>query len=396
MKNTFYRSIQWVTCHVQRLLPWPQPEVITKENALLDIPDLLLRNHTTQLLLVTTPGFIRRGTLEPLFASLQSKNIHYTVFDQVVPNPTIDCIEEGYHVYCTSNSQAIVAIGGGSVLDCAKIIGARVARPNQSVSQMKGMFQIHHKLPDFYAVPTTAGTGSEVTVAAVVTDSNTHYKYAINDTCLLPRYAILDSTLTLGLSPSMTAETGMDALTHAVEAYTNLYSEKASNESAKVAVKMIFDNLTKVYDDGSNHALRSAMLEASFEAGKAFTKAYVGYVHAIAHALGGLYNVPHGYANAVILPVVLEAFGTSVEQSLSELADLVGITGTSVSEKAKAFILQIRKMNAYMNIPDTIDAIREEDIPLIAKRACKEGNPAYPVPQIWNQDKMESVIRKLK
>ena len=309
MKNTFYRSIQWVTCHVQRLLPWPQPEVITKENALLDIPDLLLRNHTTQLLLVTTPGFIRRGTLEPLFASLQSKNIHYTVFDQVVPNPTIDCIEEGYHVYCTSNSQAIVAIGGGSVLDCAKIIGARVARPNQSVSQMKGMFQIHHKLPDFYAVPTTAGTGSEVTVAAVVTDSNTHYKYAINDTCLLPRYAILDSTLTLGLSPSMTAETGMDALTHAVEAYTNLYSEKASNESAKVAVKMIFDNLTKVYDDGSNHALRSAMLEASFEAGKAFTKAYVGYVHAIAHALGGLYNVPHGYANAVILPVVLEEIG---------------------------------------------------------------------------------------
>ena len=395
MKNTFYRMEQWMVCHIQRLLPWPEPEVIQGKDSLYRVLDILKRNNTDKVMVITTAGTIRRGTLNGLFEKMKAENISYEIYDKVMPNPTIDCIEAAVKKYNETDCKAIIALGGGSVLDCAKVVGARAVKPSTTIPQMKGMFKIRKKLPDLYAVPTTAGTGSEITVAAVVTDSITHMKYAVNDTCLIPRYAILEPELTKGLSASMTAETGMDALTHAVEAYTNRYSEKESQESAKIAVSLIFKYLTKAYDHGDDIAAREQMLKASFEAGKAFTKAYVGYVHAIAHALGGMYNVPHGLANAVILPVVMESFGASVYSSLAKLSDVVGISGNSDKEKAEAFILKIRQMNAYMKIPEKLNMIKEKDIKELAARACKEANPAYPVPEIWSKEHMESVIRKL-
>ncbi|BBF43586.1 alcohol dehydrogenase [Lachnospiraceae bacterium KM106-2] len=393
MKAKLFRFQQYMFCHIQRLIPWPEPEVIQGEGSVNRIPELLEANQTDRVLVITTAGTIRRGTLNPLFHKMKEKKIAYEIFDQVMPNPTIDCIEAVTKQYRDTSCQAIVAIGGGSVLDCAKIVGARVVKPSQSISQMKGMLKIHKKLPDMYLVPTTAGTGSEITVAAVVTDSKTHIKYAVADICLLPKYAILDSELTKGLSPSLTAETGMDALTHAVEAYINRYSDKEANDRAKKAVKMIFDNLQEAYDHGDNMEAREQMLEASFEAGRSFTRAYVGYVHAIAHALGGKYNIAHGLANAVILPVVLEAYGGSAHESLAELADYIGLEGTTTKEKAELFISEIRQTNSYMGLPMSLDMIKDEDIKEMARRACKEANPAYPVPEIWDQKKMEAVIK---
>ena len=396
MIHPIIRTYHFIFLHVQRLIPFPKPEILEGEGSLLKIPDKLKENGRKKILMVTTAGTIKRGTLDAFLSALKQKNIDVITYTDVPPNPTILSIEEGTDLYKENQCDVIVAVGGGSVMDCAKVIGARVARPNKSVSQMKGLFKVLAKLPESYMVPTTAGTGSEITVAAVVTDSETHYKYAVNDFSLLPKYAILDPNLLISLSPSMTAQTGMDALTHAVEAYTNIYSERESNELALSAVIDIFNNLEKSYKDGSDITLREKMLKASFNAGKAFTRAYVGYVHAIAHAIGGIYGVPHGLANSVILPIVLEEFGASVYKSLSELAKAVHLSGATDEELAKAFIAEIRRMNKAMNIPTNLPEINESDIPKLARRAVKEANPTYPVPKVWTKKEIEEVIRKIK
>ena len=280
-------------------------------------------------------------------------------------------------------------------MDCAKVAAARVANPDRTIEEMKGLLKVRKKTPPVFAVPTTAGTGSETTLAAVVTNVKTHEKYAINDPKLRPGYAVLDPLLTVGLPPNITSTTGMDALTHAVEAYIGRGNTKKTRQFAEEAVKLIFENLETAYNDGKNVKARENMLFASFCGGAAFTRAYVGYSHAIAHKLGGLYGIPHGLANAVILPYVLDYFGKSAETALSRLSDIVGIKGADNSQKAGAFIEEIRAMNKRMNIPEHISSIKAEDIPIIAKSALKEANPLYPVPKIMNRRECEEIVKKI-
>ena len=268
---------------------------------------------------------------------------------------------------------------------------ARLARPDRPLSQLVGLLKVRRRIPPLIAVPTTAGTGSETTIAAVVTGSD-HHKYAISDLCLIPRYAILDPALTVGLPPHITAETGMDALTHAVEAYlSRFYNTKQTRLLAEHAVVAIFTHLERAYRDGASLPDRAAMLQASFDAGAAFTRASVGNVHAIAHTLGGLYGTAHGLANAVLLPIVLEDYGAA---AYPRLAHLVGIQEASAEASARAFIAEIRAMNARMGIPDHFDCIRSEDIPLMASWACREANPVYPVPVIYDQARFARVIER--
>ena len=283
-------------------------------------------------------------------------------------------------------------------MDCAKAAAARVVKPNQSIRKMRGYLKVHKKLPPFFAVPTTAGTGSETTLAAVVTDPETHEKNAICDSCLRPKYAVLDPTLTIGLPPHITSTTGMDALTHAVESYIGKSNVKSTIRYAEDATKLIHANLEKAYNNGKDMEARNNMLKGSYLAGNAFTRAFVGYVHAIAHNLGGLYNTPHGLANAVILPHVLEWYGECIYPQLAKLADIIGITNEnmSVAEKGIAFIEEIKRMNKAMNIPEKFDFIKEEDIPTLVSRALKEGNPGYPVPKIMNASECEKVIRSIR
>ena len=188
----------------------------------------------------------------------------------------------------------------------------------------------------------------------------------------------------------------MDALTHAVEAYIGKSNVKSTERYAETATKLIFENIEKVYVDGKDIEARDKMLKASFYAGMAFTRAYVGYVHAIAHNLGGFYGIPHGLANAVILPYVLEYFGDTAHERLAKLAVISGVkTDGTDAEKANAFIDAIKTLNKNMNIPDGFDCIKEEDIPTIVERALKEGNPLYPVPKIMNAADCEAVIKRL-
>ena len=395
IKKIYYRLYQKVLKLALCFMNWKEPQLLEGEGAVLKLPKLIKDKGLNKILVVTDKGLMGLHLLEPMFEELKAQGIEYFVYDGVQPNPTIPSIEECKDMYIANQCEGIIAFGGGSPMDCAKAAAARVVKPKKSVRKMRGYIKVNKKIPPFFAVPTTAGTGSETTVAAVVTDPETHEKNAISDPCLRPKFAVLDPALTTGLPPHITSTTGMDALTHAVEAYIGKSNVKSTIRYAEDATKLIHDNLEKAYKDGKDIEARDNMLKASFYAGSAFTRAFVGYVHAIAHNLGGLYNTPHGLANAVILPYVLDWYGDKAYKPLSKLADIINITkeDMSVEEKAKAFIAEIRRMNKAMNIPDKFDFIKEEDMSTLVKRALKEGNPGYPVPKIMNEKECEKVIR---
>ena len=395
-KKCWYRICQKVLQFGMNFMNWKEPELLEGEGAVLKLPQFVKDKGINKVLVVTDKGLMGLHLLDPMFEELKKAKVDYVVFDDVQPNPTIPNIEACRQAYLDNKCEGIIAFGGGSPMDCAKAAAARVVKPRQSVRQMRGYLKVGKKLPPFFAVPTTAGTGSETTLAAVVTDPETHEKNAICDSSLRPKYAVLDPALTVGLPPHITSSTGMDALTHAVEAYIGICNTKSTIRYAEEATKLIHQYLEKAYSNGKDMEARDKMLYASFLAGNAFTRAFVGYVHAIAHNLGGLYNTPHGLANAVILPYVLDWYGDKAYKKLAKLADLIGITDEkmSVEEKGKAFIAEVRRMNKAMNIPEKFDYIKEEDLPKLIQRALKEGNPGYPVPKIMDAKDMEQVIRQ--
>ena len=347
--------------------------------------------------IVTDKPLFDLGYTKKVTDVLDEIGVAYKIFSDVHPDPDLTTVNMAIGTLRSFEPDVIIALGGGSPMDCAKGAAARVVCPNKTVQKMRGQLKIRKKLPPFFAVPTTAGTGSETTLAAVVTDTKTHEKYALNDPVLRPKYAVLDPELTVGLPPHITSTTGMDALTHAVEAYIGHSNTKDTSEKAEVATKLIFENLEEAYKNGKDLHAREQMLLASHYAGIAFTRAYVGNVHAIAHNLGGFYGVPHGLANAIILPYVLDFYGETAYERLARLCECAGVAkaGQTDEQKALDFIQAIRDMNARMNIPDKIDKIQEKDIETIAKRACKEANPLYPVPRIMDLDDCIAIIHRL-
>ena len=396
LKKAYYRAFQKVMKIAMYAFDWSEPLLLEGPGAIKKLPDLIKSKGLKNVLIVTYKGLMSLHILDGLFAKLEETGIEYVVYDGTQPNPTIDNIEDARQLYLDNNCEGVIAFGGGSPMDCAKATAARVTNPKLSVRKMRGVLKLHHKLPPLFAVPTTAGTGSETTLAAVVTDPTTHEKNAINDPRLRPKYAVLDPELTIGLPPHITSTTGMDALTHAVEAYIGKSNVKSTEHYAELATRLIYANIEEVYNNGKNIEARNAMLKASYYAGMAFTRAYVGYVHAIAHNLGGFYGVPHGLANAIILPYVLEYYGETAHARLAKLAVISGVkTDGTDAEKAEAFIESIKQLNRNMNIPDKFDMIKEEDIPTIVKRALKEGNPLYPVPKIMDEADCEAVIRRM-
>ncbi len=397
LKKKAYRVQHRVMKAASTVLPFPTPLLLTGPGSVKKLAENIRIRGIKHVLVVTDSVLMKLKLLDGLLESLEHNEIKYTVFHEVQPNPTIKNVEDGRKVYRKSRCDGIIGFGGGSSIDCAKIIGARISNPYFSVRRMKGLFRVLLPIPPFFCVPTTAGTGSETTVAAVITDPETHEKFAINDLKLIPKIAVLDPELMVGLPPHITSTTGMDALTHAVEAYIGLNGSKFTDENAENATRLIFENLEKVYKDGSNLKARENMALASFYAGAAFTRAYVGYVHAIAHNMGGLYGVPHGLANAIILPYVLEFCRKDAEKKLAGLAIAGGIGKENESDEdlSYKFIKKIKSMNKKMKIPTFIKELEEKDIPLIAKRALNEAHPDYPVPTIMTRKECETLIRKL-
>lgn len=376
------------------VLPYREPALL---DDLQDVPEVLRRAGKEAVLLVADGGVRRLGLTQPLERAFREANIRFAVYEQNTPNPTIDDVEAARAIYVDSGAQAIVAVGGGSAMDCAKVVGARIARPNKSVQKMRGLLHVMRRTPLLIVAPTTAGTGSEATLAAVITDAKARHKYPINDFALIPDDAVLDPRLTLGLPPHLTATTGMDALTHAVEAYIGRSTTRLTRAMSEEAVYLISGNLVRAFEHGDDMDARKNMLRASYCAGVSFTRSYVGYVHGIAHSLGGQYGIAHGLANAVILPHVLERFGDACEGKLAKLARVAGVAEKEMGEKeaAHAFIAWIKEMNRHFGLQDGFSEIREEDIPTMARHAAKESNPLYPVPRLMGQDELEEIYREL-
>ena len=390
-KDKYMNLIQHICCRAYQgvfraalpFLPYREPEILHRCE---ELPDTLKQHKIKKILIVTDPGIVACGLMTKITSVLAKEKISYSVYDQTSANPTVRNVEEALALYQKEHCKALLAIGGGSAMDCAKALGARIACPKKTLGQLKGTLHVLHRIPLLIAVPTTAGTGSENTLAAVITDY---------DFVLIPRYAILDAELTYSLPPHLTATTGMDALTHAVEAYIGRSTTKETREKALLAVKTIYQNIETAYHDGHNHAAREQMLNAAYLAGFAFSRSYVGYVHAVAHSLGGQYNIPHGLANAVLLPEVLESYGSCIHQKLHMLGCAAGVCTEQDSIKAGAgkFIASIRTLNKSMGIPDFLSGIQERDIETMSVHAAKEANPLYPVPKLMTRKEMEAFYR---
>lgn len=382
----FCRIYQGVFHLALPLLPYREPKLYS---SIEDIKDLLKKLNVRSVLLVSDAAL--KENRKPLEELLCDQGIHYALYDKTCANPTVWNVEEARELYLKENCEALIAFGGGSSMDCAKGVGARIAYPNKSLDRLKGLLRVLKKIPPLIAIPTTAGTGSEVTITAVITDSEKKHKYTMNSFTLIPSHAILDPKVTYSLPPHLTATTGMDALTHAVEAYIGNSTSKQTRRCSLEAVHLIFKNIEKAYTKGDDYEARKKMLHASYIAGIAFSKSYVGYIHAIAHSLGGQYNIPHGLANAVLMPYVLKDYGISAHKKLHELGIAAGVASENDSHEqgANKFIMAIENLNQKMNIPTKFEGILEEDIPVMARYAAKEANPLYPVPKLMNAKELE-------
>lgn len=377
------------------VLPYRDPVVLSSVE---EAAQTLLDQGKLRPLIVTDRTLHQLGLLNGLLSALEERGLDFGLFDETVPNPTVTNVENARSLYLKRGCDCIIAFGGGSAMDCAKACGARIARPNKPVSRMKGILGVLLPLPLLVAVPTTAGTGSETTLAAVITDDKSHYKYPISDFPLIPRYAVLDYRVTLGLPRHVTSTTGVDALVHAVEAYIGRSTTAQTRACAEEAVTLIRRYLPRAYQDPTDAEARKQMLVAANRAGLAFSKSYVGYVHGVAHSLGGQYGIPHGLANAVVCPYVLELYGSSCHAKLGTLARVTGIApqDETDAQASATFIQWFRDLNASLDIPEKLAGIQEEHIPLMARRAASESNPLYPVPRLMDAKELEQIYYLVK
>jgi alcohol dehydrogenase class IV len=381
---------------VTRFIPLPQPMLLVGPGAALRLAETVGRAGHRGVLLVADAQVLRLGLAAPLIEALQRSGTPCTVFDGVGADAPIAQIEAGIQVFEQSDCDALVALGGGSVIDAAKTIA--LACTNQKhPRELAGYFKGLRAPAPLYAVPTTAGTGSEVTVAAVIADPEHRCKLVIADTRIVPSIAALDPAMTAGLPRAITAATGMDALTHAVEAFIGDWSTEKSDRMALAAMAMVFEHLPRAYDHGDDLAAREQMALAATYAGMAFTRANVGNVHAIAHQLGAWYHTPHGLANAIMLPGVLRFSLDAAAPRLATLAMRAGLgrAGDDEAMLARRFVSGVESLNRRLGIPRQLDALRAQDVRALAEAACAEADGNYPVPRVMSRADCEALLRKV-
>lgn len=394
VKEIYCRIYQTTLRTALPFLPYRNPKIL---HSVTEIPGVLIEKGLKRPLLVTDRSIRELGLTKRLEEVLEESGEPAFVYDGTKQNPTTQMVMEALKIYRDNGCDCIISFGGGSPMDCAKGVGACVARPKKPLRRMAGILKIGRKLPLLIAVPTTAGTGSETTLAAVIVDGETRHKYVINDFPLIPSYAVLDPSVISMLPSSIAAATGMDALTHAVEAYIGRSTTRYTRGEAKKAVRAVFHDIE---DAAAHRSLRAekGMLIAAHRAGRAFTRSYVGYIHAVSHSLSGKYNMPHGRTNAILLPIVLEMYGPKVHQKLAELAVCAGLGKMSEGREALAekFIVAIYDLNERLGIPRKIEGIEEEDIDVLAAYADREANPLYPVPILWDREELKEIYRKAR
>lgn len=390
----FYRALMLVLKLAAWILPFREPQVFAGPGSSRELCHAIAQAGHKNLLIVTDAMLVQISLIKRFTDALDELGVAYTIYDGVKPDPSIEQIEAGLEVLNQSGCSAILAVGGGSSIDAAKIIAAR-ATNHKPIAKMEGLFKVYRSILPLYAVPTTAGTGSEVTVAAVVSNHAEQRKMAIMDLKLVPQMTALDGELMTGLPAPITAATGMDALTHAVEAYISKNALKATDAKALKATQAIMENLPTAVTDGGNIEARQNMAQAAYDAGVAFTSAGVGYVHAISHNFGARYHTPHGLGNAIVLPYVLDYSKPRCAHRLADLARVSGLGDGNDSELADRFIARIREMNAQFGIPEKLDALQAADIPAITTAALKEAHFTYAVPHYLDSAGCERLVRQM-
>jgi alcohol dehydrogenase class IV len=349
-----------------------------------------------KVLIVTDKPLRDLGIADQATAALADAGVAFAWYDGVLPDPTYEQVDAGLAVLRSEGCDVVLAVGGGSAMDCAKIIAARATSDEDPRKWGEGLGKVKHDPLPIYAIPTTAGTGSEGTAGAVVKDAATLQKSVMSGPGLLPKLTALDPSLMLGLPPHITAATGMDALTHAIEAYIGVWERGTRLADGRAAVKLVFQHLPTAYRDGSNIEAREGMALAAYYGGMAINQVFVGSVHAIAHQVGGRYGIPHGLANALVLPHVLEYCREEAEQRLAELAVLIGAgqEGEPAAQLSHKFIVAVRDLRTEVGIPDQSDLIRTEDHEQLAAQAVAECME-YPVPRLLNQSITLDILRKI-
>jgi len=390
-----YRCFMFAQAIAMKLIPQPKPTLFVGEGAALQLTRSITTMGSQRLLIVTDKVINELGILEGIQQVCREAGVHIEVYDDILPDPTFDIIESGINAARAHKSDAILAVGGGSSIDAAKLISVGLTN-NKTLRQLTGILKVIEPGIPLYAIPTTAGTGSEVTAAAVISDTTSGQKLLVVDPKLVPFSAALDPTLMTGLPAPITAATGIDALTHAIEAYVSCAATEETDHYARAATRLIFKHLPLAHTEGSNLEAREALALASCYAGLAFSKSGVGYVHAVAHQLGAQYHVPHGLANALVLPHVLKFYGHSVHKRLAHLALDIGAAPSSQAQQAQAFISQIVALIAALELPNTLKEINDTDIQSMAKNALKEAHYLYPVPRYMDQRQCEQLIKDLK
>jgi len=394
-----YRLIKPFQWPVSRLVAIPRPVVFVGPQAAHRLCQAIGQFGFRRVMIVTDAVLVKLGLVEPLRQVLAGQGIDVAVHDGITPDPTYPVLEAGCAAVRAHRSEAILAVGGGSSIDAAKVIGA-MAVTGKSPARLVGMLKVSKPMLPLFAIPTTAGTGSEVTVAAVVTDPVKHTKAVVIDPKIVPLAAALDPSLMKGMPKPITAATGMDALTHAVEAYTNRWPHAETPFHCRAAVRMVFSNLERACANGEDLEAREAMALASFYAGLAFTKAYVGYVHAFSHKIGGIYGVPHGLGNAVTLPYVLDFLKDApyARDRLAELAVAIGAGAESESKAdlAQRFVDRVRALNRAIGIPEKMPSLKAADLPEIARAAMVEAYRDYPpVPKVMRLEEAQALLQRM-
>lgn len=396
IKVKYYQGLTKTLQIAAAIIPMPKPTLFTGTDSSLELCDAISHLGIKKLLLVTDKVLVKIGLLAKITQRLDSLGIQYVIYDGILPDPTYDQVEDGLKILQKNKCVAILAVGGGSPIDASKAIAAR-ATNKKPLAKMAGLFKLRKRPLPLFVVPTTAGTGSEVTIVSVVSDPITHQKTPIIDPQLVPMMAALDGALMTGLPAAVTAATGMDALTHAIESYISTNSTAETKGYSLAACKLIMENLATAVHDGGNLEARQNMAMASYYAGLAFTKAGVGYVHAIAHNFGALYSTPHGLANSIVLPYILDYSKADIIQELAELSKASGLQTGKESKRqlADKFIATIRAMLEDFSIPNTLSDLKEGDIPKIAKLALDEAHANYPVPKYMDINTCKDIISKM-
>lgn len=374
------------------LYPPQKPLLFVGADSSRNLAELLAASGHRRPLIVTDGFLFSSGMLDSLIRQLEADQCQVSVFDEIIPNPTVAVVEAGVRTSKVNACDCVVAVGGGSTIDAAKVIAA-ASVGERDVADLEGLLKVKTPPLPFYAVPTTSGTGSETTTAAVLSDSENHAKKFFVDPKYIPRAAALDPNLLKSLPAGMTAATGMDALTHAIEAFTSLNRFEDTDSDARLAVKLLFDFLPVVYDDGSDLKAREKVALASYLAGYAFTKSSLGYVHAISHQITACYNTPHGLANAVLLPRVLRFNLRACAERLAELEIVLGGDPSGPTDVlARRFIERVDELSDRVGIPRGLDDLDEVDFPAITKRALAEARRSYAVPRKMRRRDVEAIL----